>query len=440
VLDWDRDGVFQEDAPRDLNSDRVLLAMAVPAGFRFQGTHLLDGDNPGFLREPLKGKGEIGTHAILPESSDIDDDGAYGEDGPGGVDLDCNFMHMWPEHQRDAGAFPLSEPESFALATFVLTHTNIAVALTYGRHDNLVSTPDSSKGTSNPKVPVSLSKEDKELYQGLGELYRETTNLKRAPKVDHAGSFFAWAYAQRGIISLATPNWGRPDAPSSGDKPQKEGGKEPGEDPEPQNPSKKEKRKTTGDSDLDEELAWVDYATIRGGGFVPFAPFEHAQLGAVLLGGFHPGFKLNPPSSELDGIATSELAFLTAVIGKRAKVDVIGPEMNAIGEGLFKVDLGLQNIGSLPTTTDLGRQARPVVSLVVRLEVPPDRVLSGNLVEQTWRLEPGERRDLSWIVQVADMENLIIALLDDRLGDRTITIPCKNKSQAVIASRGKELR
>jgi hypothetical protein len=80
------------------------------------------------------------------------------------------------------------------------------------------------------------------------------------------------------------------------------------------------------------------------------------------------------------------------------------------------------------------------VSLVVRLEVPPDRVLSGNLVEQTWRLEPGERRDLSWIVQVADMENLIIALLDDRLGDRTITIPCKNKSQAVIASRGKELR
>ena len=53
---------------------------------------------------------------------------------------------------------------------------------------------------------------DVSLYKEISRIYKDTTSQDKAAKVDGAGSFHAWLYAQRGIPSFATTVWGRPEA------------------------------------------------------------------------------------------------------------------------------------------------------------------------------------------------------------------------------------
>jgi len=51
-------------------------------------------------------------------------------------------MHAYRAHEDGTGRHQVSEPESLTLLTYVLERQNIAVVLTYGRHDNLVKSPE----------------------------------------------------------------------------------------------------------------------------------------------------------------------------------------------------------------------------------------------------------------------------------------------------------
>jgi hypothetical protein len=138
VVDEDHDGAADEDGPVDLNGDGVITMMrrANPP-LDDEATHGADAAEPRLLVKANAAKGETADYAVYTEGVDADGDGRIAEDPSGMVDLDRNFMHRWPEHEAGAGPYQLSEPESAALATFVLDHPNIVAALTFGRHDNL---------------------------------------------------------------------------------------------------------------------------------------------------------------------------------------------------------------------------------------------------------------------------------------------------------------
>jgi hypothetical protein len=77
-----------------------------------------------------------GIYATSAEGVDNDGDGRINEDGIGGLDLHRNYPENWrPEReltgrgftQRGAGEYPLSEPETRAVFTFLMTHPNIYV-------------------------------------------------------------------------------------------------------------------------------------------------------------------------------------------------------------------------------------------------------------------------------------------------------------------------
>jgi hypothetical protein len=211
-VDEDRDGAVDEDAPSDLDGDGVITMMRRPEPpLDDRPTHLADPAAPRLLKKADAAAGERAVYSVYPEGLDRDGDGLVAEDGPGMVDLDHNFMHEWPEHDRDSGAYQLSEPEAAALAAFVLEHRNIACALTLGRHDNLVNVPDGKGRDVSGRGPKVLDKGDVRLYERIAEVYEETTGQKRAPKEPVDGSFHAWMYAQRGIPSFASTVWGRPD-------------------------------------------------------------------------------------------------------------------------------------------------------------------------------------------------------------------------------------
>lgn len=211
-IDEDRDRASDEDIADDLNNDGYITMMRrLDPPISDPATHLADPDDPRLNIKPDTKEGQAATFTLYPEGLDNDSDGMINEDTQAGVDLNQNFMHRWPEHDTFSGAFPLSEPEAAAIAQFVLDHDNIVLAVTLGKHDNLINTPESKKKDITGRAPIDIDAQDLDLYKFAAELYKDATGQSSASKADNAGSFHSWLYAQRGIPSFAANVWSRPE-------------------------------------------------------------------------------------------------------------------------------------------------------------------------------------------------------------------------------------
>lgn len=234
LVDEDRDRMIDEDGPDDLNGDGVITMMRrLEPTLDDAPTHLADPDDPRLNIKPDAKENQRAVFTLYPEGIDNDGDGTMNEDGFGAVDLNQNFMHMWPEHAPHAGRYPLSEPEADALARFVFAHDNIIAAVTLGKHDNLINQPDTKAKDITGRAPKGIDGADAELYKQAGEWFKEATAMGSANKVDVAGSFHSWLYAQRGLPSFAANPWALPNGEKNAsskddqsDAPKPEGGDE----------------------------------------------------------------------------------------------------------------------------------------------------------------------------------------------------------------------
>jgi hypothetical protein len=269
--DADNDARTDEDGPEDLNKDGVITVMRVkdPAG-----RYTISSDETRLMKRADPAKGETGGWAIYIEGIDNDGDGFLNEDGPGGVDINRNFLHQYPYYAPDAGRHMASEAETRAVLEYVLKHRNIAAILTFGESDNLIaatprasaisllefaeqSTADARKvgmfadapagfggpggmfmmggefmglpggggarpaqaspmggfrmPTRNPATTINAG--DTEYLRAIADKYRELTGLRSAPPSrTPAGAFFEYGYYQYGVPSFSTPGWGLPGA------------------------------------------------------------------------------------------------------------------------------------------------------------------------------------------------------------------------------------
>lgn len=135
-FDADNDGRTDEDGPEDLNGDGVITVMRVKDP---KGPYMISPEHPKLMKRADPAKGEAGGWALHPEGIDNDGDGFINEDGPGGVDLNRNFMHQYPYFGADAGRYMASETETRAMLEYVLKHRNIAAILSFGESDNLIA-------------------------------------------------------------------------------------------------------------------------------------------------------------------------------------------------------------------------------------------------------------------------------------------------------------
>jgi murein tripeptide amidase MpaA len=282
-FDADNDARLDEDGPEDLNKDGFITVMRVkdPAG-----PYMISPEDPRLMKKADPAKGEKGGWAIYSEGFDNDGDGFINEDGPGGVDINRNFMHQYPYFQPDAGRYMVSETETRALLEYALKHRNIAAVLTFGENDNLIaatpkaasvslldfadqsvadarkvgtfveatgmfgmrgmgmfmspdmmpgapdtpaSRPAASSGFRMPMraIVTTVNAADTEYLKAIADKYRALTGLtsvgvNRTP----AGAFSEYGYFQYGVPSLSTPGWGLPSpAPAMPGRP---GGGPPG--------------------------------------------------------------------------------------------------------------------------------------------------------------------------------------------------------------------
>ncbi|MCA9302742.1 MAG: hypothetical protein KC996_01320 [Phycisphaerales bacterium] len=485
-IDEDRDRAADEDGPEDLNNDGYITMMRrLNPPISDPATHLADPDDTRLSITPDPKESQHPTFTLYTEGIDNDNDGSINVDGFAGVDLNKNFMHRWPEYDTHSGAYQLSEPESAALAEFVLNHDNIVMAITLGQHDNLINLPDAKGKDITGRAPLGIDAKDLDLYKFVSERFKETTDQKTAPKADDAGSFHSWLYAQRGLPSFASVVWTRPE-PAGEDKSKADEAPKPKPDaehnglhPSPIGDISQETldelsaayeamtgekvdasmqasvtpemierfaaqagievRRYTAPPEAEdtpkpddnpkkktksEDAKWLEYFDSAGiTGFVDWQPYEHPTLGSVEIGGFLPLARTNPPASDLDDLATKQTAFVLDLVESRPEITITGPEIKELANGLYDIRLAITNTGKLPTTTPFAESTRSVRPVIVRLSATVDQILTGKRIDRFWTLPANNgRADYHWIIRTDNIASETIEIIDPRFGNHTLKL------------------
>lgn len=146
-------------------------------------------------------------------------------------------------------------------------------------------------------------------------------------------------------------------------------------------------------------------------GFIPWTTFKHPQLGEVEIGGWRPGFKHNPPDSEVQRLATEQAAFIRALAAKFPKVTTQGPWVEPLGGGLYRITVRVTNEGQQPTMPAIAVKARRSTPTLLSIGVPVERIVSGEKTARTWALAgSGGTATTTWTITGQPDENVTITL------------------------------
>ncbi len=459
AIDVDRDGRFNEDPPVDLDGDGRILQMRIkspPPGIGVRAEYVAESGDPRLLRRADAAKSERPVYALLTESRDADNDGLFGEDGFDGIEFDRNFPYHWPEFRDEAGRVPLSEPETRALADWILAHDNIVAVLTYAPADNLVNTPPGGKMDETGAAPATnhIVDEDRGQWERIGSAFKDITHHKEAPTRDNEGTFQGWAYAQLGLWSFSTPVWVRPDqcpgavpppaaptpAPDAGPKPESEkpaspDGNKPSDGKANEPPARQPAPPPAPakiDSDDGKWIAYSDSLAAAGkpAGFVPWKPFKHPQLGDVEIGGWLPGFRQAIPADDVPRLAGEQAMFVANLLGRLPNLVVNGPRIERLGDTLWRLTVEAINEGELPTRTNMGVRVHRLPPTRWSIDIDRPKLVSGELAQKADSIPGGGTLAASWTIIARAGDTIKIHLKSPECGDRDMDVKLEAAKEA----------
>jgi len=361
-MDNDGDGLLDEDPPDDLDGDGLILTMRWKD--EKKGNLLPDTRDPSgrIMKRVEQGEGQYLT---ATEGIDNDDDGRLNEDGIGGLDLHRNYPENWRPMREEtgrgytqggAGDYPVSETETWAVVSFMLTHPNIYVVNSMDTSVPMHLRPPSTSRSEDRMYPEDLA-----WYKIFDDLGKGITGYEKAgdvyqdygdgnPLFGHGPDFGYWYY---GAIWYGDEIW---NGARFGDL---------------------NKDSVTDQIDV---LKWDDEEN-DSSGFHPWKPAKHPVYGDIEIGGFDPKFfSQNPPAKYLESWAGKEAMF-------NFKMAEFLPEMQWENISVrklksykadstdYQLKISVRNTGRLPTAL---RQA-DLVKIVRedRIALEPDTANSG---------------------------------------------------------------
>lgn len=185
---------------------------------------------------------------------------------------------------------------------------------------------------------------------------------------------------------------------------------------------------------MTDEQKWLAHADERGTGFIEWTAFEHPQLGTVEIGGFVPGFEVNPPAERYGEIASEHADFLVAMSGLLPRLRVDAPEVSRVADGVWRIRLRVVNEGELASTTQMMVVARRLPALAARLILAPERLVTGDRRQTMSRLAGnGGSATAEWLVLGKAGDTIEIELSDPQLGTQSIGIELADLESAEVA-------
>jgi murein tripeptide amidase MpaA len=363
--------------PEDVDGDGRILQMLVPDA-KGEWRRSPDDDRLLVQRAPF----EVGGHyyRLLPEGLLRDWDGAtYPIERPRHGNLNRQFPARWsPEHgEYGAGELPLVEPEAAALAHFVLDHPNIAGVQAYHSHGAIILRPSSNLPDSE------LDPDDLDTFETLGAMGTRLTDYpvlstfesftpdKRKPR---HGGFTEWCHQQLGLVAFTNELWNV----------EREVGMASGRFFE------------DAAQGTDLHVALLEWAAQHApDAFTAWAPFEHRQLGEVLIGGWDP-FRIqrNPPPRFIGRVAEPDARFTIrhALASPRLVIERFDAEH--VEGGVSRLRAVVANDGYLPThVTRRALTIGVIAGVTADLDLPDGTdLVDGELAVEVGHLAGRDRR------------------------------------------------
>lgn len=377
----------------DIDGDGLIVQMRIEDP---NGEWRVSEDDPRLMVQRDPGEVNLGPYYRMYREGEIRgewDGTSFEIQKPRDGNLNRNFPTGWrPEYrQYGAGDLPLSEPESKAIADFILSHPNISGMQCYHTHGGLHLRPSLVEPDS------TLPRFDLAVYNRIGAMgtaltgypvisvYEEFTNDPDKPRV---GSLMQWSYDEFGIITFSTELW----------NPELAAGIE--------FPAKYQIRARS----LEDEIKLLEYNDkhLGGKGFVDWHEFDHPQLGKVELGGWtHMYTVRNPPSVSM---ASSDEAkhFLFDTIHanclftlKHAMttplLSIQSVSTEKLADDLYKVSAVIANEGFLPTHLTQRALVHGTASPVqVKVEGDGAEIVIGKVEQSLGHLAGRDERNATW--------------------------------------------
>ena len=349
----DEKGGIKEE---DLDEDGVIRMMRIKTPY---GAWKKDPEDPFLmkLRDPSDSEGEF--YDIYPEGILEEYEGSENlkvRKDPWGLDFNRNFPYGWcPEPRQDgAGDYPLSNPETKAIADFVLAHPNIGGAALGHTSGGIILYPPGTKPSTN--APMSDIEALKAIaHMGEEELGYQPLNIfdafLQSKESYDSGALDDWLYETKGIPSYTVVFW---DVASKAGVKVKWG---------------EEKEEIV--DQLKRFAAILKWEKENAPEYcMGWKKIDHPDFADVEVGGFNYKFThQNPPQKfllkEAENDTRFNIRFLKAL--PRLSVDCLRSEM--IGEGIYRIEAIIGNRGYLSTAlSELAMRNAYAKPVIVKLE------------------------------------------------------------------------
>ncbi|MFA5820286.1 MAG: hypothetical protein WC854_13545, partial [Bacteroidales bacterium] len=320
----------------------------------------------------------------------------FNEDGAGGVNFNRNFTFNYEEFGLNAGMYPMSEPETKAVADFLFDRFNIYAVFIFGPQDNLGQPMKASErqGAATPsgigqgtgqgmrqgmgrgqgmergdRKITSIMRTDETINKLVSNKYHEITGAKGAPVTKTTlGNFMEWAYFHYGRYSFSTPAWWFPV----------------------------EKGKST-------EVAFLKFAEKNkiNDVFVPWTEIKHPDFPGkkTEVGGIKPFALINPPADTLSDLITKNYKFITAIAAMHPELEFLDIKTENAGENIFRISLKLHNKGIFSTCAEIGKNN--MWTRIMRISLEPvvgQSFLSGQKVQRIDPLEGDQSAEFNGLI------------------------------------------
>ncbi len=359
-------------------------------------------------------------YRLLDEGTLVDHDGFTipTPRPPEGLDLNRNFPAGWSTTVRGSGDHPLSEPEIDALVRAVVARPNVCGYNAFHTSGGVLLRPSSTQPDS------ALPPADVWAWKQLGaagtaltgypvhSVYEDFT-WDRADTM--SGAADDWAYEHLGLFAWTTEFWDAVHAAT---------GSKQGTDFWYVGPT---------DEQALAVLRWTDEHA--PGAYVDWYPFDHPQLGAVELGGWHHlGIWTNPPPDRLRAEVAGHAEFAVAQALASPCLAVRHAAATDLGTGLWRVEVGIANTGWLPTYVSARAKKQDLVRPIVA-ELTGASVVGGPARQQLGQLEgraaarftewhdgTPNRVLASWVVRAEAGAEVVASVRHDRAGAVQVTV------------------
>lgn len=413
----------------DLDGDGVIRMMRIPTPY---GAWKKDKDDSGIMakRDPGDADGDFYDIYVEGNFEAFDGDENLKEKKEDwSLDFNRNYPYGWFPENRQAGAgkYPLSNPETKAMADWIIEHPNIGGVSTNHTSGGIILYPPGTR----PSTAVS----EKDINQfieianmGKEELGYEPLNIYDSfiadPTNYDSGAFDDWCYQSQGIVAYTVELWDlakRVGVPLVWNA----------------------RNKESAQDELKRFVACMKWVKENAPEYYEdWKPFHHETFGDVEIGGFNFKFsQQNPPESFLNGVLEQMTRFMIRFAQSMPRLTIDTLTSEKVSDDIYKVTAVVGNLGYLPT--NLTEEAKKLnISKEVEVTISGGKVISGLEKTKIGNLEgygststgtnfygnistdynAKARKKLTWVVQAKSGTEITVSCVQEKSGKASKTI------------------